>query len=431
VNKESSIFKRILFAVFALALYRVGVHISVPGVDPEAVQALFAGHKSGVLGIFDTFSGGALAQFSILALGIMPYISSSIIMQLLSASIPSLEALKKEGASGRKKISQYTKILTLILCLIQGYGATSFLIGGAQGQSVVSSTLVAGIPFVLIAVLTLTAGTFFLLWLGEQITEKGIGNGTSLIIFTGIASSLPAAVMNFFELVSGGELPLPLAALALLIFLSVLIAVILMETAQRRLPIQYSQKMVSVGGPANHLPLKINFSGVIPPIFASSLLLFPATLAQFFEIPWLKSLKDSLDFSGVIYNIFFVGLIIFFAFFYMEVVFNPKDVAENLKKQGGFIPGVRAGAATADFIKRVMFRIGTFGALYLSIICVLPVVLVNILSIPFLFGGPSLLILVGVALDTAQQIQTAFMTEKYESLSSKGGKIRTRRIELR
>jgi preprotein translocase subunit SecY len=432
MNKESSIFKRILFAVFALALYRVGVHISVPGVDANAVQSLFAGHKSGVLGIFDTFSGGALAQFSILALGIMPYISASIIMQLLSSSIPSLEALKKEGASGRKKISQYTKSLTLLLCLIQGYGLTSWLSGssGAQGETIVSAAAVSGIPFLVVAIASLTAGSFFLLWLGEQITEKGIGNGTSLIIFTGIASSLPRAVISFFDLLSSGELGLPVGILSLVIFLSVLVGVIVMETAQRRLPIQHSQRVVTTG-PSNHLPLKINFSGVIPPIFASSLLLFPATLTQFVNVPWLKNLQDSLNPSGVIYNVLFVGLIIFFAFFYMEVVFNPKDVAENLKKQGGFIPGVRAGAATAEFIKKVMFRVGTFGAIYLSVICVLPIVLMNSLSIPFYFGGTSLLILVGVALDTAQQIQAALMSEKYESLISKGGKIRTRRVELR
>jgi preprotein translocase subunit SecY len=301
---------------------------------------------------------------------------------------------------------------------------------GRQGETIVSSASLSGIPFVVVAIVSLTAGSFFLLWLGEQITEKGVGNGTSLIIFTGIASSLPRAVIGFFDLISSGELSLPIAVLSIFIFLFVLVAVIVMETAQRRLPIQHSQRVVAVG-PANHLPLKINFSGVIPPIFASSLLLFPATLTQFISAPWLKNLQDSLNPSGVIYNILFVALIVFFAFFYMEVVFNPKEVAENLKKQGGFIPGVRAGNATADYIKKVMFRIGTFGAIYLSAICVLPIVLMNSLSIPFYFGGTSLLILVGVALDTAQQIQAALMSEKYESLISKGGKIRTRRIELR
>lgn len=431
MNKESSIFKRILFAVFALALYRVGVHISVPGIDSNAVESLFSGAQSGVLGIFDTFSGGALAQFSIFALGIMPYISASIIMQLLSASVPTLEALKKEGASGRKKISQYTKALTLGLCLVQGYGLTSWLASssGMQGETILAAHAIMGIPFTLVSIASLTAGSFFLLWLGEQITEKGIGNGVSLIIFTGIASSLPGAVLSFFELVSSGELSVPISMVALLIFLSVLVGVVVMETAQRRLPIQYSQRVAAVG-PSNHLPLKINFSGVIPPIFASSLLLFPATLTQFVEVPWLRNLQDALNPAGVIYNILFVGLIAFFAFFYMEVVFNPKDVAENLKKQGGFIPGVRAGTATAEYIKKVMFRVGTFGAIYLCAICVLPVVLMNNMAIPFYFGGTSLLILVGVALDTAQQIQTALMSEKYESLM-KGGKVRSRRIELR
>ncbi|MCS6837767.1 MAG: preprotein translocase subunit SecY [Bdellovibrionaceae bacterium] len=431
MNKESSVIKRIVYVLWALALYRVGVHISVPGVDGAAVERLFAGHRAGVLGIFDTFSGGALAQFSILALGIMPYISASIIMQLLSASIPSLEALKKEGPAGRKRINRYTKMLTLLLCIIQGYGLTSWIANssGPSGESLVSYPSFGGIPFVVVAIFTLTAGSFFLMWLGEQITEKGIGNGTSLIIFTGIASSLPQATYQFFELIGSGELTPVLGLVALLIFLGVLIAVVVMETAQRRLPIQYSQRIVGIG-PTNHLPLKINFSGVIPPIFASSMLLFPATLTQFVDVGWLKNLQNALNPNGVIYNIFFVVLIVFFSFFYMEVVFNPKDVAENLKKQGGFIPGVRAGSATSDYIKKIMFRIGTFGAIYLSVICVLPVIFMNSLSIPFYFGGTSLLILVGVALDTAQQIQAAIMTERYESFS-KTGKIRSRRIELR
>ncbi len=431
---DSSIVNRIFFTILALAVYRVGVHVSVPGVDPSAVASLFSGHKGGVLGIFDTFSGGALAQFSVFALGIMPYISASIIMQLLSASVPTLEALKKEGASGRKKISQYSKILTLILCIVQGYGLTTWLSSssGASGESVVIG-LNSLIPFKILAITTLTAGSFFLMWVGEQITEKGIGNGSSLIIFTGIASSVPRGVMSFYELLVNGELALALGIVALLIFTAVLIGVVLMETAQRRLPIQYSQRTAGPGvgnTPSSHLPLKINFSGVIPPIFASSLLLFPSTLAQFMDSSVLKNLQDSLNPTGVIYNILFVILIVFFSFFYMEVVFNPNEVAENLKKYGGFVPGVRSGKATADYIKKVMFRIGVVGAAYLSIISVMPVVLMQTFNIPFYFGGTSLLILVGVALDTAQQIQTAMMSSKYDSVL-KGGKIRSRRVEFR
>jgi preprotein translocase subunit SecY len=433
VNKESSIWKRVGFVLLALALYRVGVHIAVPGVNASAVASLFSGLKSGIFGVFDTFSGGALSQFSVFALGIMPYISASIIMQLLSASLPALEALKKEGVSGRKKISQYTKGLTLLLCLIQGYGLVSWIAGssGPNGESLLATSQAGLTVFKLVAVLTLTAGSFFIMWLADQISERGIGNGSSLIIFTGIASSVPSASLRFFELIKSGELGLLAALLTLGIFGAVLVGVVLMETSHRRLPIQYSQKLAATGGlgPSSHLPLKINFSGVIPPIFASSLLLFPATISQFAQLEVLKRLQDALNPSGIIYNILFVVLIVFFAFFYMEIVFNPKEVADNLKKQGGFIPGVRAGLATAEYIQKVMYRVGTFGAVYLATICVLPVVFMNTLNVPFYFGGTSLLILVGVALDTAQQLQAAMLVERYDGV--KKVKIRSRRIEFR
>ena len=433
MNRESSIWQRVAFVLLALAIYRVGVHIAVPGVNASAVARLFSGLKTGIFGVFDTFSGGALSQFSVFALGIMPYISASIIMQLLSASLPALEALKKEGVSGRKKISQYTRALTLILCLIQGYGLVSWIAGssGPSGESLLSTGQTGLFLFKLVAVLTLTAGSFFIMWLADQISERGIGNGSSLIIFTGIASSVPSAVLRFFELIKSGELSLLIALFTLIIFGAVLVGVVLMETSHRRLPIQYSQKLASAGsfGPSSHLPLKINFSGVIPPIFASSLLLFPATVSQFAQWDVLKRLQDALNPNGIIYNIIFVILIVFFAFFYMEIVFNPKEVAENLKKQGGFIPGVRAGLATAEYIQKVMFRVGTFGAIYLATICVLPVVFMNTLNVPFYFGGTSLLILVGVALDTAQQLQAAMLVERYDGV--KKVKIRARRIEFR
>jgi preprotein translocase subunit SecY len=416
-----------------LAVYRIGVHVPTPGVDGGAVLSFFQAQSSGIFGLFNTFTGGALSQFSIFALGIMPYISASIIFQLLTSAVPYLEALKKEGQQGTKKINQYTRYATVVLAIIQGYGISSWLMNSTSptGQSLVIAPFIGFLPFQIMTIITLTAGTCFVMWLGEQITERGIGNGSSLIIFTGIAASVPSGAHKMWELITSNEMRAAVALLLLVLMIAIIAAVIYMEVAQRRIAIQYSQRqgtgMQSMQTPSSHLPIKINFSGVIPPIFASSLLMFPATMAQFVHTPWLKSLQDSLNPSGVIYNIIFVGLIVFFSFFYTEIVFNPSEVADNLKKYGGFIPGVRAGKSTAEYIQRVLDRLNVAGCIYLCVVCILPGVLSSQFNVPFYFGGTSLLILVGVALDTAQQIQSHIYTQKYEGFL-KGAKIRSRRV---
>jgi preprotein translocase subunit SecY len=431
--KNSELRTRIVFTLMMLAVYRIGVHVPTPGVNGAAVLSFFTAQSSGIFGLFNTFTGGALSQFSIFALGIMPYISASIIFQLLTSSIPYLESLKKEGEHGRRKINQYTRYATIALAVIQGYGISSWLMGSTspEGTALVLSPYVSFLPFQVMTIITLTAGTCFIMWLGEQITEKGIGNGSSLVIFTGIAASIPTGAQKLFALVQSGEIN-PALVLAILIFMFLIIAaVIFLEVAQRRITIQYSQRgsgKDAISSPSSHLPIKINFSGVIPPIFASSLLMFPATMAQFFNYSWLKALQESLSPNGAIYNILFVSLIIFFCFFYTEIVFNPNEVADNLKKYGGFIPGVRAGKSTADYIQRVLDRVNVGGALYLSIICVMPGLLMSQFKLPFYFGGTSLLILVGVALDTSQQIQSHLISQKYEGFL-KGAKIRSRRVQ--
>lgn len=425
--------KRIGFTLLVLAVYRIGVHVPIPGVDGAAVMQFFESQKSGLFGLFNTFSGGALERFSVFALGIMPYISSSIIFQLLTSVIPQLEALKKEGPHGQKKINQYTRYGTVLLSFVQGYSILTILKNSQtpSGLPVVQSLYVGAIPFEIMTIVTLTAGTCFIMWLGEQITERGIGNGASLIIFSGIAAGIPGGASNMIDLVKNGEMA-ALIALLVLVFMVVVIGLIIyLEVGQRRIPIQYSQRgqgRQAMAAQTSHLPVKINFSGVIPPIFASSLLMFPATIAQFTENPWVQQIKDSLTPTGSIYNILFVSLIVFFCFFYTQIVFSPNDVAENLKKYGGFIPGIRAGKSTADYIQRVMERINVGGAIYLSAICVLPGILVDQAKVPFYFGGTSLLILVGVALDTTQQIQSYLITQKYESFM-RGAKIRSRRVQ--
>ncbi len=431
---SSSLRSKIIFTLVCLAVYRIGVHIPTPGVNGLAVSEFFNSQNRGIFGLFNTFSGGALSQFSIFALGIMPYISASIIFQLLTSAIPFLESLKKEGESGRKKIAQYTKYATVVLAIVQGYGMSTWLAGQTSqvGQSLLVSGSIGMFPFKFITVLTLVAGTCFIMWLGDQITEMGIGNGTSLIIFTGIAASIPAGASSLFALVKSGEVN-PVVAIALLTFMvGVIAAVIFMEVAQRRVAIQYSQKLANnnMGSLASsHLPIKINFAGVIPPIFASSLLMFPSTLAQFVQAPWVNAMQESLNPNGVIFNILFVLFIVFFSFFYTDIVFNADEVSENLKKSGAFIPGVRAGKSTADFIRHVLDRINVLGCIYLSVICILPGLLVQFFNIPFYFGGTSLLILVGVALDTSQQIQSHLLSRKYDSFL-KGVKIRSRRVQF-
>ena len=434
-SKDSGSLKsKIIFTLVCLAVYRIGVHIPTPGVNGLAVSEFFNSQNRGIFGMFNTFSGGALSQFSIFALGIMPYISASIIFQLLTSAIPYLESLKKEGESGRKKINQYTRYSTVLLAVIQGYGMSSWLAGqsSAVGKSLLVSGSIGVFPFKFVTVLTLVAGTCFIMWLGDQITEKGIGNGTSLIIFTGIAASIPGGAQRLFELVRTGEINAVLALVLLGFMLSVIAAVIFMEVAQRRIAIQYSQKLANnnMGSLASsHLPIKINFAGVIPPIFASSLLMFPSTLAQFVQTPWINSIKDSLNPDGIIFNILFVLFIVFFSFFYTDIVFNADEVSENLKKSGAFIPGIRAGKSTADFIRYVLDRINVIGCVYLCVICILPGLLAKFFNIPFYFGGTSLLILVGVAIDTSQQIQSHLLSKKYDSFL-KGVKIRSRRVQF-
>lgn len=431
---NSSLRNKIFFTLICLAVYRVGVHIPTPGVDSSAVAEFFNSQNRGIFGLFNTFTGGALSQFSVLALGIMPYISASIIFQLLTSAVPHLEALKKEGESGRKKISQYTKYATILLAVIQGYGMSTWLAGQtlSSGKTLISSGMIGLYPFKLITIITLVAGTAFVMWLGDQITEKGIGNGTSLIIFSGIAAGIPSAAQHLFELVRSGEMTFIVAVVLLAFMAFVIAAVIYMEVAQRKIAIQYSQKLAnnSMNSLASSfLPVKINFAGVIPPIFASSLLMFPSTLAQFTSIPWIKAMSESLNPNGVVFNIIFVCLIVFFSFFYTDIVFNSDEVAENLKKSGAFIPGIRAGKSTSEYIRYVLDRISVLGCFYLCVICVLPGLLMQGFNLPFYFGGTSLLILVGVAIDTSQQIQSHLLSKKYDSFLN-GVKIRSRRVQF-
>jgi preprotein translocase subunit SecY len=430
IARNSDLRRRIGFTLLILAVYRLGVHIPTPGVNGAAVLGFFQ-TQGGILGLFNTFTGGALNQFSIFALGIMPYISSSIIFQLLTAVVPYLEQLKKEGEQGRKKITQYTRYGTVVLAIIQGYAISSWLMNSAhQGQPLVAGPYVGFVPFQLMTIITLTAGTCFIMWLGEQIQERGIGDGTSMIIFAGIAAGIPAGAANLIALVQNGEVN-ALVAVALVAFMAVVVgAIIFLEVGERRIPIHSTQKGArAMPVQASHLPMKINLSGVIPPIFASSLLLFPATLAQFIQAPWVATIRDSLTPTGTLYNIMFVGLIVFFCFFYVDIVMNPVEMADNLKKGQKFIPGVRAGSSTAQYLSKVMERINVGGAIYLSAICILPTMLISELKVPFYFGGTSLLILVGVALNTTRQISSFIMTQRYESWM-KGARVRSRRVQF-
>lgn len=435
IARNSELRRRIFFTLMILVIFRMGSHIPTPGVNGPAVLEFFKS-QGGFFGLFNTFSGGALSRFSVFALGIMPYISSSIIFQLLTSVVPYLESLKKEGESGRKKINQYTRYGTVALAIIQGMGISSFLQGstGPSGESLVLSPFVGPLPFTVMTIITLTAGTCFIMWLGEQITERGIGNGASLIIFAGIAADIPSGFVRSFQLIQNGEMSV-LFALGMLAFMIITIGLIIyLEVGQRRIPIQYSQRgqgRQAMSAPQSHLPLKINFSGVIPPIFASSLLLFPATMTQFTDAAWLVNMRDALSPTGSVYNVLFVGLIVFFCFFYTSIVFNPTEVADNLKKYGGFVPGIRAGKATAEYIMRVLDRVSVAGAVYISLICVLPVFLQKAANVNFYFGGTSLLILVGVALDFTQQVQSHMINQKYAGFQQKGPKVkmRSRRVQ--
>jgi len=428
IGKIPELNRRILITILLLIVYRIGVFIPTPGVDAQALSSFFAQAKGTLLDYVVMFTGGALEQFSVFALGIMPYISASIIIQLLTVVVPHLEKLSKEGESGRKQIVQYTRYGTIVLSAIQGLGISI----GLESMRGPASELVVPMPgwdFRIMTIITLTAGTAFIMWLGEQITERGIGNGISLIIFAGIVARMPSAVGNTFGLVRTGEMNLLIVLLLIFLMVAVIAFIIFVELGQRRIPIQYPKRLIGrkiYGGQSTHIPLKLNSAGVIPPIFASSLIIFPATAVNFIDIPWLKNISESLNPSGVLYNMLFAGLIIFFTYFYTAIQFNPNDVAENLKKYGGFVPGIRPGTNTADYIDKILTRLTLWGAIYLSIVCVLPSFLIGWWNVPFYFGGTSLLIVVGVALDTAQQIESHVMARSYEGLL-KTGRIKGRR----
>ncbi|MDP1557854.1 MAG: preprotein translocase subunit SecY [Nitrosomonas sp.] len=419
-NKFGDLKRRLWFLLFALIVYRTGTHVPVPGIDPMVLKDLFESQESGVLGMFNMFSGGALSRLSIFALGIMPYISASIIMQLGTVAVPHLEALKKEGESGRRKITQYTRYGTLALSLVQGYGISIAL------QSQAGLVISPGSMFMLTTVITLVTGTIFLMWLGEQITERGIGNGISLIIFAGIAAGLPSAIGGTLELVRTGAMHF-LVALAIFLAATLVTAfVVFVERGQRKILVNYAKRQVGrriYGGQNSHLPLKLNMAGVIPPIFASSIILFPATLAGWFatgnSMTWLKDISASLSPGQPLYVLLYASMIIFFCFFYTALVFNPKETSDNLKKSGAFIPGIRPGDQTTRYIERIMLRLTLTGAIYITLVCLLPEFLILKWNVPFYFGGTSLLIIVIVTMDFMSQVQSHVLSTQYDSLLKK------------
>jgi preprotein translocase subunit SecY len=419
-GKFGDLRRRLVFLLLALVVYRVGAHIPVPGIDPTELQRLFQGQQGGILSLFNMFSGGALSRFTVFALGIMPYISASIIMQLMSYVVPSLEALKKEGESGRRKITQYTRYGTLGLALFQSLSIALAL------ESSPGLVIAPGIGFRVTAVVSLTAGTMFLMWLGEQITERGLGNGISILIFGGIAAGLPAAIAGLFELVNTGAMSVPVAIIILVIVVLVTFVVVFVERGQRKILVNYAKRQVGnkvYGGQSSHLPLKLNMSGVIPPIFASSIILLPATLVGWFatgeSVRWLKDLSAALSPGQPIYVMLYAAMIVFFCFFYTALVFNSRETADNLKKSGAFIPGIRPGDQTARYIDKILSRLTLAGAVYITLVCLLPEFLVLQYSVPFYFGGTSLLIIVVVTMDFWAQVQSYVMSQQYESLLKK------------
>jgi preprotein translocase subunit SecY len=419
-GKFGDLRRRLVFLLLALVVYRVGAHIPVPGIDPTELQRLFQGQQGGILSLFNMFSGGALSRFTVFALGIMPYISASIIMQLMSYVVPSLEALKKEGESGRRKITQYTRYGTLGLALFQSLSIALAL------ESSPGLVIAPGIGFRVTAVVSLTAGTMFLMWLGEQITERGLGNGISILIFAGIAAGLPAAIAGLIELVNTGAMSIPVAIIILGIVVLVTFVVVFVERGQRKILVNYAKRQVGnkvYGGQSSHLPLKLNMSGVIPPIFASSIILLPATLVGWFatgeSVRWLKDLSAALSPGQPIYVMLYAAMIVFFCFFYTALVFNSRETADNLKKSGAFIPGIRPGDQTARYIDKILSRLTLAGAVYITLVCLLPEFLVLQYSVPFYFGGTSLLIIVVVTMDFWAQVQSYVMSQQYESLLKK------------
>ena len=424
LSKATELKKRLWFTLGALIVFRLGTYIPVPGVDASVMGEILRQHGGGILGMFDMFTGGALGRMTVFALNIMPYISASIIIQLMTAAVPQLEALKKEGESGRKKLNQYTRYLTVVIALFQAWGISVGLesMRGSFGPAVSDP----GMFFRLSCVITLTGGTLFLMWLGEQVTARGIGNGTSLIIFTGIVANLPSALATLLELGRTGALSTFFIIAFIFIALAVIALVVFIERAQRRIPVQYPKRQVGnrmFGGEATHLPLKLNTAGVIPPIFASSLLLLPATIAGFSadaaDDSWLTHITNALAHGQPLYMAMYMALIIFFAFFYTAVVFNPTETADNLKKYGGFIPGIRPGQSTSDYFDRVLTRLTAVGAIYLCVVCMLPEILISNYGVPFYFGGTSLLIIVSVTMDTVAQVQSHLFAHQYEGLIKK------------
>ncbi len=423
-SKATELKRRIWFTLGALLVYRIGTYIPLPGVDASVMGEMLQQHGGGILGMFDMFSGGALGRMTVFALNIMPYISASIIVQLMSAAIPTLETLKKEGESGRKKLNQYTRYLTVLIAIFQSYGIAVGLesMRGSLGAAVIDP----GAFFRISCVVTLVGGTMFLMWIGEQITARGIGNGTSLIIFAGIVANLPHALVTLLELGRTGALS-PVFILAFLVIAVAVIAfIVFMERAQRRIVVQYPKRQVGqrmFGGDSTHMPLKINTSGVIPPIFASSILLIPATIAGFSGQTagggWLATIGNALAHGQPAYMIAYAGMIIFFSYFYTAVVFNPQETADNLKKYGGFVPGIRPGTNTAEYFDTVLTRLTTIGALYLCVVCLLPEILISRYGVPFYFGGTSLMIIVSVTMDTVTQIQSHLLAHQYEGLIKK------------
>ncbi len=430
-GKATELKSRIWFTLGALVIYRLGTYIPIPGIDPAILHDIFARNAGGILGMFDMFSGGALGRMTIFALNIMPYISASIIIQLLTAVSPTLEALKKEGESGRKTLNQYTRYGTVLLAAVQAYGIAVGIEGMRSGAE--TAVLNPGLGFRLVTVITLVGGTVFLMWLGEQITARGVGNGISLIIFAGIVANLPHALASTLELGRTGAISGIFIVAFILISVGVIAFIVFMERAQRRILIQYPKRQVGnkmFGGDASHLPLKINTSGVIPPIFASSLLLLPATIANFQtnsqSFGWLGNITTYLAHGRPLYMLLYVALIVFFCFFYTAIVFNPTETADNLRKYGGFIPGIRPGKNTADYLDYVLTRLTVVGAAYLAAVCILPEILISQYSVPFYFGGTSLLIVVSVTMDTVAQIHSHLLAHQYEGLIKKA-KLRGRR----
>ena len=419
-SKFGDLRRRLVFLLLALVVYRIGAHIPVPGIDPAQLQQLFKGQQGGILSLFNMFSGGALSRFTVFALGIMPYISASIIMQLLTYVLPTFEQLKKEGEAGRRKITQYTRYGTLGLALFQSLGIAMAL------ESSAGLVISPGMGFRLTAVITLTAGTMFLMWLGEQITERGLGNGISILIFGGIAAGLPSAIGGLLELVRTGAMSIIVSLLLLVLVGLVTYFVVFVERGQRKILVNYARRQVGnkvYGGQSSHLPLKLNMAGVIPPIFASSIILLPATVANWFStgdsMRWLKDIASTLSPGQPVYVMLYAAAIIFFCFFYTALVFNSRETAENLKKSGAFIPGIRPGDNTAKHIDKILLRLTFAGAIYITFVCLLPEFLILKYNVPFYFGGTSLLIIVVVTMDFMAQVQNYLMSQQYDSLLKK------------